>query len=211
MEALEAEDRYACINYVTDALLKGRVNIADLYENILKPALNNIECKVGDKKVCIWKEHVRSSIVRSVIECCYPYVIKERDLCNVPKRNQYVVVLCPDGEYHELGARMVSDFFTICGFDSIFIGSSTPKEELFNILDSINPIYIALSITNYYNLVSAKKTISEIRKKAHKELKIIVGGNAFLRNPDAYREIGADALVNTFKDIKALKITDFKP
>lgn len=201
---LEAEDRYECIKYVTDALSKDEINIVDLYEKVLTPAMNNIVCSIDNKKLCIWKEHVRSSIIRSVIECCYPYVIKERDLNNPSDKKGKAVVLCPDGEYHEIGARLVSDFFTICGFDSIFVGSSTPKEELINILDVLNPKCISLSVTNYYNLVSAKKTIGEIRKVPVKDLKIIVGGNAFLRNPAAYKEIGADALVNTFSDIKAL-------
>jgi len=31
----------------------------------------------GDADVCVWKEHVRTSIVRTVVEAAYPYVVKE--------------------------------------------------------------------------------------------------------------------------------------
>ncbi len=204
LDYLEKEDRYSCIKYVNDALSSGKFNIVDLYEKILKPSLNNIECNLKDKKLCIWKEHVRSSIVRTIIENCYSYVINERNLDKSPKKTGKVVVFCPDGEYHEIGARIVSDFFTLCGYDSIFIGSSTPKEEFISILDVLNPRYIAISVTNYYNLVAAKKAITEIRKTASGNLKILVGGNAFVRNPEAYKEIGADGFIDTFSDIKAL-------
>jgi len=204
LDVLENEDRYACIKFVTDALASNKIGIVDMYQKILGPAMNKLECKLGEQKLCIWKEHVRSSIVRSVIECCYPFVIKERDSMSPGAKKGKAIVFCPDGEYHEIGARMVSDFFTMSGFESIFIGSSTPKEEFINILDVLEPTYIAISVTNYYNLVSAKRTISEIRKSAKKDLKIVVGGNAFIKNPQAYKEIGADAIINTFEDIKAL-------
>jgi len=204
LDVLEKEDRYASIKFVTDALTSEKIGIVDMYEKILGPAMNKLECKLSEQKLCIWKEHVRSSIMRSIIECCYPFVIKERDSIGSGKNKGKAIVFCPDGEYHEIGARMVSDFFTMCGFESIFIGSSTPKEEFINILDVLEPTCIAISVTNYYNLVSAKRTIAEIRKSAKKDMKIVAGGNAFIKNTQAYKEIGADAMVNTFEDIKAL-------
>ena len=39
-----------------------------------------------------------------------------------------VVVTCVGGELHELGARMVGDFFDMAGWDTYFCGADTPHE-----------------------------------------------------------------------------------
>lgn len=196
----EKEDKSACVNFALDKLEKNEIGIVELYNEILAPALNNITCSLDNKELCIWKEHVRSGIVRTIIECCYPYVAKVSDKSG----NGLVIVTCPSEEYHELGARMVADFFTISGFDVVFIGSNTPKEEIIDVIRIVQPKYLVLSVTNYYHIVSAKKTIDSIRNKGNSDVKILVGGNAFVKNAQIYKEIGADAILKSFEDIKAL-------
>ncbi|KNY27529.1 cobalamin B12-binding domain-containing protein [Pseudobacteroides cellulosolvens] len=202
LKHLENEERYACLDYAVSKLSTGELDVVTLYEEIVGPALNSIECNLEDKSLCIWREHVRSSIVRTVIENCYTYVIKEQAEKRIREAAGIAVVICPDGEYHEIGARIVADFFTICGFDTTFVGSSTPKEEFINILEYLKPDFIAVSVTNYYNLVSAHKTIKDIRTRYKGNLKILAGGNAFSKNPNAYKEMGADKYVRTFDEIR---------
>lgn len=207
-EYLEAEDRGRCIEFVLSKLTEKHLDIVNLYEDILKPALNKIECCSEEKHIGIWKEHIRSSIIRSVIECCYPYVIKEmnenQSTVSNPENVQKIAIICPDGEYHELGARMVSDFFTLCGFKSVFIGGSTPKGEFISVIDYLDLKYIAISVTNHYNLVAAKRTIHQIREKCKASIKILVGGYAFSNIPEMYKEVGADIYLDTFEDIQKL-------
>jgi methanogenic corrinoid protein MtbC1 len=99
---------------------------------------------------------------------------------------------------------MVADFFTMCGYDVTFVGANTPKNSFLSAIDIVKPKYVAISVTNYYNLVYTQKIITEIRKRKQKESKIIVGGRAFNQNPDVYSEIGADLLLQTFNDIRSL-------
>lgn len=197
---LEDENRYGCVTFALDLLSKNKVTVPQLYEEIIKPSIENIKCKLDEKDMCIWQEHVRTSIVRTVIESCYTYVVDEAKKLN--RKNKYkVVVLCPEGEYHDIGARMVSDFFVIAGFDVIFVGSDTPKSDFLAAVEYIKPDYIAISVSNYYNLVAAKKTIDSIKKKTRKNIKILAGGLAFRLNKDATKIIGADALTESYKDI----------
>lgn len=201
---LISEDREKCIGFVLSMLNSNAVNIVTLYEEILTPALNSMVCKAGDNHVCIWEEHIRSSIIRTIIECCYPYILRQKTALEgkVPK----IAVICPDGEYHELGARMAADFFTLCGYNSIFIGGSTPKDEFINAINYLDLDCIAISVTNSYNLVAAKNTIDRIKAVCSKPVKIYAGGSAFKTQPELYKKIGADLLVNSFEDIK--KTTD---
>jgi MerR family transcriptional regulator, light-induced transcriptional regulator len=200
-ELLESEDRYGCIKYAQQLLSEKRVGIVELYQDIIKPSLQNITCKVNEKNMCVWEEHVRSAIARTVIECCYTYVVEEA-IAMKSKHQGKVVVICPQGEYHDIGARMIADFFTISGFETVFVGSNTPKADFLAAVESMKPNYVAISVTDYYNLFSAKKSIESIKSKVRADIKIIAGGNAFKSNPDAFKIIGADYLVDTFADIK---------
>ncbi len=201
---LEEENKEKCVSLALSWLSGGQIDIHTLYDGILRPSLNNIDCGAGSRHLCIWKEHIQSSIVKTIIECCYPYVVKERESKSDKASGGRVVILCPDGENHDIGARMVSDYFTMCGYDSVFVGGSTPKEEFLKVINALKPKYIAISVTNYYNLVAAKGTIQSIRSVSAGGFKILVGGSAFKSNPGAFREIGADVLIDTYDDIRNL-------
>jgi methanogenic corrinoid protein MtbC1 len=204
---LDRQDKEHCVSSVLDKLSKSEIDIVTLYEEILTPSLREQFCRETGTDICIWEEHVRTSIVRTVIECCYPYLIGERDHLYGPGKKGPVIVTCPSEEYHEIGARIVADFFTLCGYDVTFVGANTPREEVFSALTFIKPVFVGISVTNYYNLVAARKMVSrlkEIRTETNGDFKIIVGGIAFQDNPSSAGEMGADRLLATFADIKAL-------
>lgn len=198
---LEEENKEKAVEIVLNKLVSGEIKIVDLYNEILAPALNNMECTLKDKRICIWKEHVRSSIIRTIIECCYPYVIKEKTRENIGRS---VVVVCPTEEYHEIGARMAADFFTLSGYSTTFVGSNTPKEDFLAAISLIKPYYIVVSVTNYYNLVAAKKAVEKIKEESNFKGKILVGGYAFKNNKEAVKNVGADKFIDSFEDIKNL-------
>ncbi len=201
MQILENENKEEAVDFAMGLLKSGAVDIIKLYSDILKPALNNMQCSLADKDICVWKEHVRTAIVRTIVECCYPYVIEKRNKENNPKRGN-VIIVCPPEEYHDLGARMVADYFTICGYNAIFVGNNTPYDDFYNAADKINPDIIAISVSNYYNLVVTKKIIEDLRKKISKNTKIVVGGYAFTRDSKNISIVGADYYTDTFEDIK---------
>jgi len=200
---LEEEKKEEAFSFVMDLLKNKKIDIIELYTNILAPSLNNMECKLEDKNICIWKEHVRTAIIRTIVESCFPYVIEKREELNYPKVVT-AVVLCPPEEYHDLGARMVADFFTICGYHSIFVGSNTPYHDFYNAIEVINPDIIAISVSNYYNLVLTKKIIGDLKKVDRCSFKIIVGGYAFNKNVENYKAVGADYYANTYFDIEKI-------
>lgn len=200
---LEAENKEAAVELILDKLKKKELDILDLYLNILTPTLNQMTCTLEEKHICIWKEHVRTAIVRTIVECCYPYVIEKREEMNV-KGGETVVVLCPPEEYHDLGARMVSDFFTIAGCHSIFVGSNTPYEDFFNAIHVIRPSVVAISVSDYYNLVVTKKIIKDLKGAMDYPLKVVVGGSALKEKEENYKLVGADYYANTYEDIEKI-------
>jgi MerR family transcriptional regulator, light-induced transcriptional regulator len=202
---LASENKDASLNYALSLVKEEKMGVVDLYTRVLGPALNQMTCDEEDQRLCIWREHVHTAIIRTIVESCYPFVIAERDRQNNGNRGK-AAVLCPPEEHHELGARMVADFLTICGFDTIFVGSNTPYADFINGVEVLQLNLIAISVTNFYHLVVTKKIVADLREKVGDRVKIIIGGNAFDSNPDHIKAIGADHYTKNFEDIK--KIAD---
>jgi len=207
LEHLQQADKEWCVDRVMHILSTGGIDIATLYNDILTPALNGVELGPIDEGLSIWKEHERTAIVRTVIENCYPFVVKERRKKFGSSVGEKVVLFCPTEELHEMGARIVADFFTLCGFEVTFIGANTPLGDILIGIESVKPRYVALSVTNHYNLVAAGKAIERIvklRKDAGIDFKIIVGGRAFERNKDLAHQMGVDMHLSSLEDISKL-------
>lgn len=200
---LDQENKQAAVEYIISLLEEGKIDVTDLYFQVLTPALNSMTCPFPDKNICIWKEHIKTAIVRTIVECCYPYVLKKRDSLS-PENKGTAVILCPPEEYHDLGARMAADFFTICGYETIYIGSNTPFHDFYNAVDYIKPQVIGISVSNFYNLVVTKKIVADLKSKVGDEVLIVVGGNAFLEEGHNAELIGADACIQSFQDVMAL-------
>jgi len=176
---LDSENKDAAVEFILNLLKEGRLSLESLYLDLLAPALSTFACPVADKDLCIWKEHTRTSIVRTSLECTYPYVIERRK--QIKPNHKKVMVLTPSEEYHEIGAIIVNHYFLLAGFDSQYIGANTPKSDILKAVRALAPDYIAISVTNYYNIVVTKQITDEI-KANYPDVKIIIGGLAFLQN-----------------------------
>lgn len=203
LASLQEEDKEKTLDICITALEEKDISIVDLYESILRPALNHIIEEYPNDEDLIWREHVRSGIIRNIIESAYPYVFEERHIYGETNKGN-VIVMCPEFEDHDLGARMVSDFFTIAGYNSTFIGAKTPRKTILKAVEIVSPKYLCISVTNYYNLVSVKKTIESIKTSTKNKITFLLGGSAFVSNPYAYKDVGGDYLLNSFQDIKDL-------
>ena len=199
---IETEDREKALQYIRNLLSQKTLGIIEVYEGVLCPSLNMM-VSTGDVEADIWKEHIRTSIIRTIVENCYPYVIEERNEKYGVESHKKVAVICPADEHHELGARMVTDYFTMLGYQSIFVGGNTPKDVFVAGLMSQKMDYIAISVSNPYNLISTRNTIEKIRA-ADKDVKIIVGGNAITKLGEKSQVLNADYYLTTYEDIISL-------
>jgi len=200
IKLLKREDKDQALFFILDLLEKGLLTIEEVYSTMLSPSLSDFACNLDDPEICVWKEHTRSSIIRTILEATYPYVVKRKP--EVKSENQKVIVVCPQEEYHEIGAIMVSNYFSMAGFKSQYIGANTPKNEVLSAIKALKPNYVAISVTNYYNLVITKK-ITEAIKTDFPDVKIIIGGQAF-RQKGALNNFVYDYHLDTIEEIFAL-------
>lgn len=178
-QAFEALDQERCIQLTFDALNSESISIEDLYEHVLRKSLSSLTDKESDPTHKIWKEHIQSSIVRTIIEMTYPFVLKNRPL-NLSKK---AAVVCPDGEQHELGARMVSDYLRLLGYETYFVGRDTPRLEFIDMIRTLNLDVVAISVTNYYNLSKALQTVVDV-KENFPNVTLVAGGRGLDINAD---------------------------
>ncbi|MDD2259082.1 MAG: cobalamin-dependent protein [Bacilli bacterium] len=198
LELLNQERKDECVIYIMELFNSG-FSVKEVYEQYIIPSLAEYECNSDVEEICIWKEHTRTSIIRTILESSYPYLIKQKK----EKINKSIIVACPQLEYHEIGAIINTNFFILEGFDAKYIGANTPSEQIISAVKILKPDYLALSITNYYNIVATKKLI-ETLKEDNKEIKVIIGGQA-TKNPLTIAQLKYDYILQSYEDIVMFK------
>lgn len=104
-----------------------------------------------------------------------------------------MVATSVSGELHELGIRMVSDFFELEGWSTVFLGANTPHRSIVDMIRETNAEVLAISATIPFNLPKVGELIQFVRTDfPQHDLKIIVGGKPFNTNPDIWKKLGAD-------------------
>jgi MerR family transcriptional regulator, light-induced transcriptional regulator len=205
VDRLDRHDKDQCVRMVLSNLKAGTLDIISLYDRIILPAQQAATNSSSSSPIDVWEEHVRTSIIRTVVECCYPCVLREREArYHSPQRGR-VLVVCPPGELHEIGARIVADYFTLCGFAVDFIGANTPQPDILEAIRATLPRYVAISITNFFNLVVTREAVEKIvGLKDHLAFQVILGGRACQENLPACRRMHPDRIMNSFEEIHRL-------
>jgi methylmalonyl-CoA mutase cobalamin-binding domain/chain len=117
----------------------------------------------------------------------YSYVLE------TPRIDREIVIACVGGELHEVGGRMVADFFEMAGWDTYFLGANTPSDGVIETVREREVKVLGISVTITSNLSVAAELISELRESDVSEVKVLVGGRALNVAPDAWQALGADA------------------
>jgi methanogenic corrinoid protein MtbC1 len=185
METLLRGDRYGARMLVLKTFDDG-VSVQDIYITVLQPALREIGRLWYKQEISVAEEHYCTAATQLIMSSLYPYIF------NTPKSGKRLVIACAEGELHEIGARMVADFFEMEGWDTYYLGANLPAPEIVNVISSKRPDVLALSATLPVRISTVARVISKIAPLAMEvQPKIIVGGRAFAVRPGLCQEIGA--------------------
>lgn len=201
---LEKYDKPGCARLIQGQLESGDISIEDIYTKVLQPSLAQIASNYSQQEIDIWDEHLRSSIVRTMVEICFPYVIEKIQPVEEGAVRKTAIVACLDDEQHDIGARMVSDILLLKGYESYFIGANTDKEQMLKAIISLDADYCAISVSNYYHLTGLQETIEYLKENTDGACKIMVGGYAINNTPGIRSKITPDYFVEKFEDLDDL-------
>ena len=162
-------------------------DLKHFYLDVVCPVMYRIGLLWERNEISVAEEHLATAIVGRITAALYPRFANV-DVC----RGKVVVTSVPN-EFHELGARMLADFFEMEGWDVIYLGANTPKEELLAIIKKHKPFMVALSVATVFNLDNARQAIEMIKgDQETRDIKLLVGGLAFNGMPQLWRDFGAD-------------------
>ena len=188
LNALLAGDRKTCLT-VVQALLNSGIEIRLIYEDLFKQSMYEVGELWEANKISVAVEHLATAITENCLNLVYPYLFSET------KIEKKAVVTCAPGEFHQIGARMVADFFELNSWNSYFLGSSTPTSELKRYISDVKPDIVIISISIAFNIHNLNLLVKEI-SDSFPEIKIIIGGQAF-------RWGGEDAF-NSYKNVEVI-------
>lgn len=171
LSALLAGNRKVCIGIV-ETLIENKVNIKTIYEDLFQKSMYQVGELWETNKISVSVEHLATAITESLLNIVYPYMFSEE------KNKKKAVVTCTPGEFHQIGARMVADYFELNSWNSYFLGANTPTKELIRYINETKPDIIVISISIAFSIHTLFDLVGELTDN-FSNTKIILGGQAF--------------------------------
>lgn len=186
LEFLLEADRQAATQMVTDLIDSG-IEIKRLYMSLFQPALRRIGQLWQHNLISVAQEHYITASTQWIMSLLYPRIFE------TPRNGYRMVGTCVGQELHEIGMRMVCDFFEMDGWDTYYLGANTPIEAVEKAIEDRHPHLVAISTTILFHIPEVQKLIQTIRNAHTKEPpKILLGGYPFNHDLDLWKKVGGD-------------------
>lgn len=178
------------------------VPVSEIYREYLRPIMYHVGKMWGCGEITIAEEHHISSIVERMISVTIPYINPTQET------DHKVLLMTVNNDPHQLGLKMLNERLRYYGWRTFYIGNNIPWHSIRDLVVERSVDYILLSMTLVEGVNQANEFIRYIKEFA--QVKIIVGGQAFVQSPDLYNRIHADyfAIEETDLDEIIMKINE---
>ena len=191
MEPLLAGNRLGCrelIRSQLDANVSGR----QLYEELLWPAMSELDKLYRNDKINTAVEHMATRINRALADQL------QQSLEHAETKDKRILIICADGEPEELGAQMCSDLFEADGWEVYFVGGGIPNDEVLSLVGQLRPHILLVFGTQPRGVPQVRVLIDLIREVAcNPTMNIMTSGGVFNRADSLWKEVNADLFAQT--------------
>jgi methanogenic corrinoid protein MtbC1 len=187
VQAVLAGERSAALTIVTDALRNG-ASAVDVYVDVLQAALYEVGRLWESNRITVAHEHAATAITQFVTAHLYDRL--ERSPSTAKRGTMVLTGL--EGELHSIGALMVADVLETRGWTVHFLGTNLPHASIVDTIRRYEPDCVGISATMLFNLPAVRRLIESVRDEWGRSKRIMLGGGAFRRTPELWRELGAD-------------------
>lgn len=184
LQALLCWERHRASQLVLDAAHSG-VSIKDIYLHVFQVAQREVGRLFQLKEATIAEEHYCTAATQLIMGQLSSYVFGAERL------ERSMVAAAVGGEPHDIGIRMVADFFEMEGWDTFYLGANTPVAAVVDAVLERKAALLALSVTTSIRVGLAGEAIEAVRDAAP-EARVLVGGYPFLVSPELWKQVGAD-------------------
>lgn len=151
-------------------------SILSVYEDLMMPSLYKIGVLWETNQISVAAEHLATAIIEAILNEFYSLIKPTYFL------HKSVLAACVDGEYHQVGIKMVADTFEMNGWESHFLGANIPTNEILRYAAETKPKVIALSLSIYFHFPNLIRMIEEIQHQ-FPQTSILVGGQGLKHVP----------------------------
>ncbi len=179
--------RHIASKTIVEAVDQGATEPKDIYLHVFQPVQHEIGRLWQTNKITVAQEHYCTASTQLVMCQLYPYIF------NTEKNGRVFIGVCVGNELHELGIRMVTDFFEMEGWDTYFLGANTPTGTVVQSAKERRADVVGVSTTMAYHLDEVRRLITALRNDHETAgAKILVGGYPFNADRELWRSVGAD-------------------
>ncbi len=184
-------DRRRASEMIMD-LARGGVSVREIYMSVLTPVQQELGRMWHMNEISVGEEHFATATTQMVMSMLYPHL--ERG----PANGRTVVAAAVEDNAHEIGVRMVADFFEMDGWRSIYLGPNMPADDLPGAVADFGAHVLALSAGISTQIRHVREAIAAVRgDPVSAGVKILVGGAAFAGASALGRRLGADGCAAT--------------
>ncbi|MDZ7755428.1 B12-binding domain-containing protein [Rhodohalobacter sp.] len=173
---------------IIDQLVEKGTPVVDIYEHIFQATQYEVGALWQRNEITVAHEHYCTAATQLIMSRLYPQIFSG-------EKNGLKLIACSvASELHEIGIRMVSDFFEMDGWDTYYMGSNMPEAHLLESLREHDANLLAISVTLPIHISRVESIIRNVRDLPEfKDLKIMAGGYPFGIVPNLTEKVGADA------------------
>jgi methanogenic corrinoid protein MtbC1 len=184
MAALLRGERHVASQLILAAAEAG-TPIQDIYLQVFQRAQHEVGRLWQSNQMSVAQEHYCTACTQLIMSQLYPRIF------STEKNGRRLVSSCVGGDLHEIGVRMVTDFFEMDGWDTFYLGANTPIAGVVQQVAERSPHVLAISATLSIHVQAVADLIAATRA-ARNPLHILVGGAPFNSLPDLWKDVGAD-------------------
>lgn len=172
LKAIERLDSVA----LEEALAKAAIacSLPNLLENVIRQTMNTVGQRWQSGSLRLCHEHMSTAVIRSFLGARVIGAVDRAASGSSP----VLVVTTPDGQRHDIGALMVALVAAAKGWQPLYLGSSTPVDEIAFAAAETSARAVALSICYPADDPHLPMQLRRLRRQLSAETSILVGGAA---------------------------------
>jgi MerR family transcriptional regulator, light-induced transcriptional regulator len=193
-DALLDADRRKASALILEAAGLG-VSVQEIYLEVFQKSQYEIGRLWLAGKISVAREHYCSAATQTIMSQLYPFIF------SVPRNGKKLVAACIGSELHEIGMRMVSDFFELDGWDTWFLGANSPVSSIVQAAMDHRADLIGLSVSMPFHRQLLRETIAKLRNTDETAgISIMIGGHALNGSQQRWQQFGADGFAANAHD-----------
>jgi methanogenic corrinoid protein MtbC1 len=186
LDLLLQRERRRASQLILDAVEEGTA-VREIYLHVFQPAQREVGRLWQQNQLSVAQEHYCTAATQLIMSQLYPHIFAGE------RNGRRLVAACVGEELHELGIRMVADFFEMEGWDTYYLGANAPTASILDSLDEYDADLLALSTTILGHVAQIREIIEQVHHRERGNgVKILVGGYPFNVSPELWRKVGAD-------------------